>query len=129
LALPVSSGSVNGPAHSLYPGCAYCHQVQGAVEGRPQITPPVQIGRWLAHGRFDHNRHTTISCAKCHPAASSSETADVLLTSKKVCAECHSPQGGVADSCVTCHHYHNTPPGGASPLKTATSAGNFPRSD
>jgi hypothetical protein len=106
---PVPAGSGKGDTHPLYPGCALCHQVTADDAGRPKITSPVQVRRWLTHGRFEHNKHTAIACIKCHATTESINTADILLPSQKVCSECHSPRGGVADSCVICHRYHNPP--------------------
>lgn len=110
---------VNGEdklAHARYPGCAYCHEVTpGAGQELPKVTRPVLINRWLIRGRFDHSKHTiagadrsipNMACDKCHEVTHSSKTSDVLLPSQTTCSNCHSPQGGVANSCSTCHSYH-----------------------
>ncbi len=44
-----------------------------------------------------------------YQAAASKDTADIILPGKNSCVTCHSPQGGVADSCATCHDYHKKP--------------------
>ena len=102
-------GSVAGPTRALYPGCAYCHEVKPTPQGAPLITSPVLVERWLAHAKFNHAAHSKMTCAQCHDAAQSKETADILLPTKASCAACHSPAGGVADSCVICHTYHHQP--------------------
>lgn len=90
-----------------YAGCAYCHEVKQMGDAVPVITPPLIPDRWLTGGRFDHAKHATVSCATCHDAAHSRETADVLLPSKQLCASCHNPHTGAPSSCATCHTYHN----------------------
>jgi len=80
------------------------------VEAAPHITRPVLITRWLIRGSFDHSKHPSLTCTKCPDAADSHDTAAIILPSKTTCVECHSPQGGVANNCATCHSYHA--PGG-----------------
>ena len=99
-------GAVNGATRPVFPGCAYCHEVNATGTGEFQVTPPLIYERWLTHAAFDHGKHTGLACAKCHDAAHSRDTADVLLPPRETCAECHSPPGGVANTCATCHEYH-----------------------
>jgi hypothetical protein len=89
-----------------FPGCAYCHEVGASPNSAPAVTPPVIPDRWLIRGQFDHSKHFKIACAQCHDAVHSRDTADVLLPAKASCVECHSPKGGVASNCSTCHSYH-----------------------
>lgn len=90
-----------------FPACTYCHEVNPAGEGVPVVTKPLVMDRWLTRGSFDHSKHLNIECAKCHENVQDSTlTSDVLLPSKAVCVECHSPKGGVANGCSTCHSYH-----------------------
>jgi hypothetical protein len=89
-----------------FPGCAYCHEVTALRSDAPVITQPVIPDRWLIRGQFNHSKHFKVACAQCHDAAHSRDTADVLLPAKASCVECHSPQGGVASTCSTCHSYH-----------------------
>ena len=102
-------GSVNGVTHSLYPGCAYCHEVTGDARGKASITHPVIFDRWLGRAQFNHAKHSAVSCTHCHQAATSRNTADIILPAKDSCVACHSPAGGVSDSCATCHTYHKKP--------------------
>jgi hypothetical protein len=102
-------GSVTGSTHSLYPGCAYCHNVTSGPEGRAQIAKPVFFDRWLPRAQFNHAKHSAANCAHCHQAATSRDTAEILLPTKATCVTCHSPAGGVNDSCATCHSYHKKP--------------------
>jgi hypothetical protein len=103
-------GTVSGAARTLYPGCAYCHQVEPAARGAARVLPAVIPDRWLPHGNFTHARHTQVACTTCHAATASRDTADILLPAKAGCASCHSPAAGVKHSCSTCHGYHNEPP-------------------
>ncbi|MDB6037177.1 MAG: hypothetical protein JWM99_1018, partial [Verrucomicrobiales bacterium] len=106
------SGPIADPARlgsrgrSLFPGCAYCHEVRRASEG-PAITPPIIPTRWLNHGKFDHARHTSFQCAECHKVSASMQASDILLPSQKACITCHSPKGGARNDCAACHWYHN----------------------
>jgi hypothetical protein len=101
-------GTLSGATRSLFPGCAYCHEVKAASSGVAQITPPVQVERWLAQAKFNHAKHLNITCAQCHDAAHSKDTADILLPARETCVTCHSPRGGVKDSCAECHTYHRS---------------------
>jgi hypothetical protein len=99
----VAQGS-RGPAK--FPGCAYCHTVAPSETGAPHVSQPVIPDRWLVRGEFDHGKHFKVACVQCHQAGQSRETSDVLLPTKASCVACHSPQGGVANSCSTCHSFH-----------------------
>jgi len=101
-----SIGILSGVTRSLFPGCAYCHEVKAAPSGSPQITKPVQTERWLTRAKFNHAKHTSIACAQCHDAVHSKDTVDILLPARDTCATCHSPRGGVVDTCAECHTYH-----------------------
>ena len=91
--------------------CNRCHTITAGPTGSaPRITPLQVPDIWLPRARFDHARHTQVSCNACHPAQTSKETSDILIPSKAMCASCHSPAGGVSDSCTSCHGYHNPPP-------------------
>jgi predicted CXXCH cytochrome family protein len=62
--------------------------------------------RWMVRAHFNHAKHTSVTCVKCHDAAKSADTADVIMPAKATCAECHSPKGKVANNCAFCHSYH-----------------------
>jgi len=92
-----------------FPACTYCHIVSESITGAaPVVAKPVIMDRWLVRGNFDHSKHLppTMACSKCHDVLQSTQTPDVLLPSKVTCVECHSPKGGVANGCSTCHGYH-----------------------
>jgi predicted CXXCH cytochrome family protein len=105
-------GAVDGGAPAVYAGCAYCHEVKASAQGKAEITRPFITERWLQHGDFNHRKHATMNCADCHNAAQSSDTADIIVPPKNSCASCHSPAGGVAHSCATCHNFHTKGIGG-----------------
>jgi len=107
---PVSeNGRLGQSGRSLFPGCAYCHEVQRANDG-PHVTPPLIKTRWLMKGKFDHRRHLPFACAECHQTAVSTTASDVLLPSQQTCAKCHNSQGVGGTDCMLCHQYHNKPP-------------------
>ena len=101
---------VKGLARAKFAGCAYCHEVTPRGDATPVITPPQTPDRWMLHAKFDHSKHTAMSCTDCHAATKSTATADVIMPSVKSCATCHSPKGGVSNTCITCHGYHNPKP-------------------
>jgi hypothetical protein len=100
------AGGLEGAARAIYPGCAYCHEVKPGSNRTAEITKPQMTERWLLHSRFEHGKHSSVSCVRCHAAQQSKDTADILLPSKSTCVTCHSPHGGAAESCVICHAYH-----------------------
>ncbi len=114
-------GQLNERGRARFPGCAYCHQVKPVADGAPSVTKPVIMDRWLTRGAFDHSKHLLMDCSKCHEASRSTQTADILLPSQSICAECHSPKGGVANACSTCHSYHA--PATSLALKNAYNSG------
>ncbi|MBM3876819.1 MAG: hypothetical protein FJ386_08895 [Verrucomicrobia bacterium] len=94
-----------------FAGCAWCHKVTespGTVPPQFEVARPSMPERWMPRGSFNHAKHQHLDCAKCHDVARSSVTADVNLPRKALCAECHSPKGGVVHSCSTCHSFHTT---------------------
>jgi len=104
LVTQVAGTDARGAAH--FPGCAYCHEVTPSQNGSPIVSQPFIPDRWLIRGQFNHSKHFKVACTQCHDAPHSRDTADVLLPTKASCVECHSPKGGVASSCSTCHSYH-----------------------
>lgn len=103
---------VQGASRARFAGCAYCHEVTPQGDATPRVTTPKTPDRWMTHAAFDHAKHTAMACVDCHAAKDSQATADVILPSKQSCVACHSPQGNVSDSCMTCHGYHNPKPAG-----------------
>ena len=102
----INIGNVSGATRAIFPGCALCHEVKNSSAGLPEITMPILTERWLAQAKFNHAAHANIGCAQCHDAVHSKDTADILLPPKETCATCHSPRGGVTDTCAECHTYH-----------------------
>jgi hypothetical protein len=103
-------GRVGGVARAKFEGCALCHEVAWRENAVPFVTPPQTPSRWLPGATFNHAMHTSMACSECHAAASSERTSDVLLPAKQSCVRCHSPEGGAAHSCTSCHMFHNPPP-------------------
>jgi hypothetical protein len=91
-----------------FDGCATCHEVRAQPTGAPLVNPPYVPDRWMPRARFDHSKHTSVACAKCHDATRSADTADIIMPGKASCVDCHSPKGRVASDCSFCHKYHNS---------------------
>lgn len=89
-----------------FDGCATCHEVKSSFLAAPSIAPVSMADRWMIRAHFDHSKHTTVTCVKCHAATKSKDTADIIMPSKATCVECHSPKGRVASNCSFCHSYH-----------------------
>ena len=98
-----------------FEGCATCHEVRPGAGDSAEITPPWQPDRWMPRARFDHSRHATVACVKCHAAGESRDTADIIMPGRAACVECHSPKGKVSSACSSCHSYHQ-------PVRAAASA-------
>jgi hypothetical protein len=105
-----SPAGTRGAARARSAGCALCHQVAWRENIPPLVTLPLTPDRWLPGASFDHSRHASMACSECHAAERSERTSDVILPTRQSCARCHSPQGGAAFACVSCHVYHNQPP-------------------
>ncbi|MEN9574342.1 MAG: hypothetical protein RL514_2197 [Verrucomicrobiota bacterium] len=102
-------GATTGPAtpRARFAGCAYCHEVKpGGADGLPHITRVTTPDRWLIRGEFHHAKHSLVACTECHAARTSRSTADILLPTQQSCTQCHSPAGGVAQTCASCHSFH-----------------------
>jgi hypothetical protein len=91
-----------------FPGCASCHEVKESAPEHYEVTRPTVPERWMVRGNFNHAKHTQRNCRECHEVEKSSLTSDINLPHKKLCANCHSPKGGVVHSCSTCHSFHTT---------------------
>ena len=87
--------------------CELCHVMTFAAGQLPEVAPPAIPVRWLPQSVFDHGVHRPVACTECHKAATSKETADVLLPSISVCRECHRGAGGARAGCVECHLHHD----------------------
>ncbi|HWN95172.1 MAG TPA: cytochrome c3 family protein [Methylomirabilota bacterium] len=89
-----------------FDGCTTCHEVNANLLAAPVVTQPSMPDRWMVRARFNHSKHTSVACTKCHDALRSSDTADAIMPAKAACVECHSPKGKVASNCSFCHSYH-----------------------
>lgn len=96
----------NAAGPTKFDGCATCHEVQRTAVSAPSITPPSMPDRWMIRAHFNHAKHTSVACVKCHNAPASADTADAIMPAKAACVECHSPKGKVASNCSFCHSYH-----------------------
>ncbi len=113
---PVAAvGRMGGRARARFEGCALCHEVAWRENAAPIVTAPRTPDRWMPGAAFNHAMHTSMACSECHAAASSERASDVILPTRMSCVKCHSPEGGAAHSCTSCHVYHNRPPAPLSP--------------
>ncbi len=116
-----STSTGGQPRRASFAGCAYCHEVKNhdglqpkskarmelvSTADNPVVISPRIPDRWLPGGSFNHAKHTNLGCAECHAASRSHDTSDILLPSKADCTKCHSPKGGMSESCSVCHTFH-----------------------
>lgn len=92
--------------------CATCHTI-GLPRGDDtdwDVTPFHQRAVWMTGANFDHSRHKTESCDRCHAAAESDTADDVLMPLIAQCRDCHAGQQRegqkVRSLCVDCHGFH-----------------------
>ena len=102
-------------------GCGLCHAAERNADG--WSVRPVHLAQsFMPKARFDHARHTTVGCAECHTAQTSSSADDVLMPGIATCRGCHGGEtpgaGKVASGCVSCHAYHSHP----MPIRAAEAA-------
>ena len=98
--------------NTFFPGCAFCHQITAPQPNvTPVITKAVIFDRWLGDGEFNHAKHTQQTCSECHNSVHTSRlTSDINIPTQQSCTVCHnSKPNGVANDCMSCHHYHNDP--------------------
>jgi len=92
--------------------CATCHGVSRTGDASvPFAIAPVALTRdWLPKARFDHASHDTVDCARCHGAATSKASAEVLMPVLATCQACHAgatpTRGKIASDCQACHGFH-----------------------
>ncbi len=91
--------------------CKECHTLTypGGPDALPETAKSQITTHWLPHSEFDHGAHQMLACASCHTkAATSKETADVLIPGVQVCRDCHHNGGDAAEArCFECHVYHD----------------------
>ena len=114
LALTWARDKARTVSESLFLGraCTVCHGVSvGSTPEEPYTVAPVRVsGVWFTKSRFDHGSHTTMECADCHAASTSTSSEDLLIPDIANCRQCHAGESGGHDklqsSCVSCHGYH-----------------------
>ena len=90
--------------------CLKCHAMSGPADGPRRISwKQEQPARNRLH-RFDHHPHLASApgseaCVSCHRPGAGLAAAGFAPLAAGDCATCHRP-GKVADTCVTCHAYH-----------------------
>lgn len=101
---------------SLFTGraCSVCHAVTpGRQADEPWKVAPVRVaGVWFPKSHFDHASHTTMECADCHKAETSTVSGNLLLPNIESCRTCHAGEAGAPDrlrsGCTSCHGYHES---------------------
>ena len=91
--------------------CTVCHAVSpGRNLGDPWQIAPVRVaGIWFSKAHFTHGSHTTMECADCHDASTSSSSKDLLIPGIGNCRQCHAGESAtdkVPTTCIDCHGYH-----------------------
>ncbi len=92
--------------------CVTCHEVDTLEENgvkRWQVRPNRINQHWFMASPFPHYKHRNESCASCHAAEQSTQTADILMPHIEACQDCHGgpdTEDRVLSMCVTCHRYH-----------------------
>lgn len=91
--------------------CYDCHLVKPPGNGAADwsVVTVNQPDRYMMHGWFDHNAHSTETCASCHAASKSAKATDLLLPDLKSCRSCHGGEASsakVPSGCAMCHSYH-----------------------
>ena len=91
--------------------CATCHIVERTDDPHLpwDVEPVAMTASFLTGARFDHAAHRTEECSRCHLAAQSKDSADVLVPNLANCRECHGDpgtRGRMATACVDCHGFH-----------------------
>ncbi|MDA1049620.1 MAG: hypothetical protein O3C40_03950 [Planctomycetota bacterium] len=118
------SDAVTGPAPKNN-ACQKCHltSVNEAGFGFEIVSPKIPP-RWLAHSRFDHDRHRDVACIECHhvergatsresTSLESTSVQDILMPKLEVCQNCHGATRTLPTerygrkNCVECHQYHH----------------------
>lgn len=93
-------------------GCRYCHLPKEPARqdgGLPKYEATKLPERWFSQARFSHARHRLMRCQDCHPAETSSTTADVLMPGIDQCRQCHHSKARLRPArsdCLECHRYH-----------------------
>jgi len=117
LALTWARDKARQVGESLFTGraCTVCHAVTpGRTVEEPWMVAPVRVaGIWFPKSRFDHRSHTTMECADCHQAETSTSSKDLLLPDIANCRQCHAGEEGghnkLQSGCIACHGYHESP--------------------
>jgi hypothetical protein len=91
--------------------CSYCHTVErGADPAQPwEVAPVATTTQFFTGTRFTHAAHRAGKCERCHAAATSKSSRDVLLPALADCRECHGDPNVAAKvptPCVACHGFH-----------------------
>lgn len=95
-------------------GCVSCHQVS-RTDGQWHVQPVRLVSDWFAHARFDHKPHLNAGletegeqCVRCHAAAVSEHSTDVLMPDLHTCTTCHGDKlsSGAPLQCLDCHAFH-----------------------
>jgi predicted CXXCH cytochrome family protein len=92
-------------------GCGYCHDVSRKEEGG-KVTfqaPLMLLNTFMPKTRFDHQKHASTACTKCHDAEKSKDASDVLMPKIDSCQACHGGEHAsnkVQSTCIMCHDFH-----------------------
>jgi len=102
-------------------GCGLCHEVSeqtgASLKNRWSVKPVRLASNWFSSATYNHLSHMNIpginnesvSCIGCHAANVSHSSSDVLMPTRGLCVTCHNAErGNSAETCITCHDFHQT---------------------
>jgi predicted CXXCH cytochrome family protein len=112
-ALVWAESRANQAASSVFErqACNVCHVVtkDETLDVPWKVEPVVLTKEWLPLADFSHDGHQSMTCAGCHDAQSSKQSADILIPDIKNCRQCHGDQSSddlIPNTCIDCHGYH-----------------------
>ena len=102
--------AISAPARRANDAAKVIAAAPATPDQAQRFIAPVQMrARFLPHAQFDHAKHVATACEKCHGAATSQTSGDVLIPGIQMCVGCHGGEGAALraeSTCVTCHVFH-----------------------
>jgi hypothetical protein len=65
--------------------------------------------RFLVPAHFNHAKHSSVGCSRCHDARHATSSGDVLVPGIDRCVACHGAEAAasqVQTTCLSCHRFH-----------------------
>ncbi|MDB5811139.1 MAG: hypothetical protein JWN94_3261 [Betaproteobacteria bacterium] len=91
--------------------CSTCHTVSHRGDGSWTVAQVRLAQVWMPQALFNHDKHKTEPCEKCHNVSLSTAAKDVAMPDIANCRKCHvgasKVAGKVTSDCATCHKFHS----------------------